>query len=60
MLIYDAILDAPPCRLGAVFTGDALTRLDFLPANTPDSGKYDNRVRHLAERTRRLLAQSRA
>jgi len=49
MLIYDAILDAPPCRLGAVFTGDALIRLDFLPANTPASGKHDIRVRHLAE-----------
>ena len=46
---YDAILDAPPCRLGAIFTGDALTRLDFLPANLPASGKHDSRVRHLAD-----------
>jgi methylated-DNA-[protein]-cysteine S-methyltransferase len=45
---YDAILDAPPCRLGAVFTGDALTRLDFLPVDTPVSGQVDTRVRGLA------------
>ncbi|MCL5059524.1 MAG: methylated-DNA--[protein]-cysteine S-methyltransferase [Candidatus Thermoplasmatota archaeon] len=49
MPIYDAILDAPPCRLGAVFTGEALTRLDFLPADTPASGKHDTRVRHLVD-----------
>lgn len=48
MLRYDAILDAPPCRLGAIFTGDALTRLDFLPASTPLSGQADPRARHLA------------
>ena len=45
---YDAILDAPPCRLGAVFTGEALTRLDFLPADTPASSRLDGRARHLA------------
>ena len=45
---YDAILDAPPCRLGAIFTGDALTRLDFLPANTPASTRPDTRTRQLA------------
>lgn len=45
---YDAILDAPPCRLGAIFTGDALTRLDFLAADTPVSSHRDARVRHLA------------
>jgi methylated-DNA-[protein]-cysteine S-methyltransferase len=49
MTRYDAILNAPPCRLGAIFTGDALTRLDFLPANTPASGKHDARIRHLAD-----------
>jgi methylated-DNA-[protein]-cysteine S-methyltransferase len=48
MPLYDAILDAPPCRLGAVFTGDALTRLDFLPVDTPVSGRLDSRARHLA------------
>jgi methylated-DNA-[protein]-cysteine S-methyltransferase len=46
---YDVILDAPPCRLGAIFTGDALTRLDFLPVDTPVSGRADLRVRHLAD-----------
>ncbi|MGE5318633.1 MAG: methylated-DNA--[protein]-cysteine S-methyltransferase [Hyphomicrobiaceae bacterium] len=45
---YDAILDAPPCRLGASFTGDALTRLDFLPAGTPASSRLDTRARYLA------------
>lgn len=44
---YDAILDAPPCRLGAVFTGDMLTRLDFLPLDTPVGGARDARVRQL-------------
>ena len=46
---YDAILDAPPCRLGAIFTGEVLTRLDFLPVDTPVSGKADRRIRHLAD-----------
>jgi len=36
------------CRLGASFTGDALTRLDFLPANTPVSARQDRRARQLA------------
>ena len=36
------------CRLGASFTGDALTRLDFLPANTPASARRDSRARQLA------------
>jgi methylated-DNA-[protein]-cysteine S-methyltransferase len=45
---YDAILDAPPCRLGARFTGDALTRLDFLPTDLAPSHRLDSRARHLA------------
>ena len=45
---YDAILDAPPCRLGAVFTGEALTRLDFLSADTPVSPRLDGQARQLA------------
>jgi methylated-DNA-[protein]-cysteine S-methyltransferase len=53
MTIYDAILDAPPCRLGAVFTGDVLTRLDFLPAGTPVTPRPDGRARQL---TRELEA----
>jgi methylated-DNA-[protein]-cysteine S-methyltransferase len=48
MTIYDAILSAPPCRLGAVFTGDVLTRLDFLPIDTPVSRQLDRRARQLA------------
>ncbi|MDO9468053.1 MAG: methylated-DNA--[protein]-cysteine S-methyltransferase [Thiobacillus sp.] len=48
MPTYDAILDAPPCRLGAIFTSDALTRLDFLPDDTPVSPRRDERVRQLA------------
>ena len=45
---YDTILSAPMCRLGARFTGDALTRLDFLPADTPTSTQLDTRARQLA------------
>lgn len=48
MLPYDAILDAPPCRLGARFNGDTLTRLDFLPVNAPPPGRLDARARALA------------
>ncbi len=48
MPTYDAIFPAPMCRLGARFTGDALTRLDFLPADTPASTQSDARARHLA------------
>jgi methylated-DNA-[protein]-cysteine S-methyltransferase len=49
MLVYDAILDAPPCRLGAIFSREVLTRLDFLPVDTPVSGGADPRIRHLAD-----------
>lgn len=49
MPIYDAILDAPPCHLGAIFTGEALTRLDLLPADTPVSGQTSKHVRQLAD-----------
>jgi methylated-DNA-[protein]-cysteine S-methyltransferase len=48
MPAYDAILPAPMCRLGACFTGDALTRLDFLQAETPTSCQRDARARQLA------------
>lgn len=48
MSLYDVILDAPPCHLGAIFTGDALTRLDFLPFGAPVScGQVDSRARQL-------------
>ena len=49
MSAYDAILPAPMCRLGARFTGNALTRLDFLPANTPAPTQLDARARRLAD-----------
>jgi len=48
MPAYDAILDAPPCRLGARFTGEALTRLDFLGADGHVSRSLDSRAVHLA------------
>jgi methylated-DNA-[protein]-cysteine S-methyltransferase len=49
MLAYDAILPAPMCRLGAGFTGDALTQLDFLSADAPVSTRLDTRARRLAD-----------
>lgn len=48
MPAYDAILDAPPCRLGARFSGGALTRLDFLGADRRVSRSLDSRAVHLA------------
>src|SRR5574340_568869 len=47
MSLYDAILPAPMCQLGACFTGEALTRLDFLPADTHAPARQDSRVRQL-------------
>ncbi|HMA12791.1 MAG TPA: methylated-DNA--[protein]-cysteine S-methyltransferase [Steroidobacteraceae bacterium] len=44
---YDVILAAPMCRLGARFTADALTRLDFLPADAAVSARLDARARQL-------------
>jgi methylated-DNA-[protein]-cysteine S-methyltransferase len=35
------------CHLGARFVGDALTRLDFLPMDTPVSAQLDARAQHL-------------
>jgi methylated-DNA-[protein]-cysteine S-methyltransferase len=48
MPAYDTILDAPPCRLGACFTGEALTRLDFLGADSRVSPRLDARAAHLS------------
>lgn len=48
MLAYDAILPAPMCRLGARFTGDALTRLDFLPPDVEVSARIDSRGQQLS------------
>lgn len=45
---YDFILPAPMCRLGACFSGDALTRLDFLPADTAVSKQLNAQARRLA------------
>ena len=47
MPAYDAILSAPMCRLGACFSGDTLTRLDFLTSDI-SAKKLDTRARHLA------------
>lgn len=44
---YDAILDFAPCRLGAHFTGEALTRLNYLPGDTPLTRNPDQRAKHL-------------
>lgn len=49
MQAYDVILAAPMCRLGARFTGDALARLDLLPADTRASAQLDARARRLAD-----------
>lgn len=48
MPTYDVILPAPMCRLGARFDGDALTRLDFLPLDTPVPKQWDARAEPLA------------
>lgn len=45
---YDAILVAPMCRLGARFTGEALTALDFLPPDVSATPVLDQRARRLA------------
>jgi len=48
MRTYDAILAAPMCSLGVCFSGDALTRLDFLPLDTFVSKQPDARARQLS------------
>jgi methylated-DNA-[protein]-cysteine S-methyltransferase len=48
MPIYDAVLPAPMCSLGACFSGEVLTRLDFIPAGTAASTQLDTRSRQLA------------
>ena len=45
---YHAILDFSPCRIGARFTGEALTRLGYLPPDTPLTRNLDQRAKHLA------------
>jgi methylated-DNA-[protein]-cysteine S-methyltransferase len=46
---YDAILAAPFCHLGACFSGEVLTRLDFLPATTQATAMPDARAQRLAD-----------
>ncbi len=46
---YDAILDFAPCRIGARFTGEALTQLNYLPPGTPLTRDLDRRTKHLAK-----------
>lgn len=48
MHAYDAILELAFCRIGARFTGDALTGLHYLPSDSPLTRDPDQRVRHLA------------
>lgn len=50
MRIYDAILSAPMCALGACFSGDALTRLVFLTTDIAATSKPnpDSRACQLA------------
>lgn len=45
---YDAILDFAPCRIGARFTGEALTGLSYLPTDAPLTRNLDWRAKHLA------------
>ena len=45
---YDAILDFAPCRIGARFTGEALTGLSYLSSDTPLTPNLDQRAKHLA------------
>lgn len=49
MPAYDAILDAPPCRLGLCFAGEVLTRLDFLTTpGTASTRRPDARAARVA------------
>jgi methylated-DNA-[protein]-cysteine S-methyltransferase len=47
MPTYDAILSAPMCHLGACFSDDSLTRLDFLAQDTITTPRPDSRIRQL-------------
>lgn len=49
MNYYAAILDFAPCRIGARFTGEALTGLNYLPLDTPLTRHPDQRAKHLAQ-----------
>lgn len=49
MHAYDVIFSAPMCRLGACFSGDTLTRLDFLTQDASPSALADSRFHELAD-----------
>ncbi len=50
---FDAVLDFPCCHLGAVFAGETLTRLEFLPLDHALTPGCDSRARHLADELER-------
>lgn len=54
---YDAILDFAPCRIGARFTGEALTGLSYLPPDAPLTHTLDQRAAHLADELNQYLHQ---
>lgn len=54
---YDAILHFVPCRVGVRFTGEALTGLSYLPADTPLTPNLDQRAKHLAHELHQYLQQ---
>lgn len=59
MPAYDAVLDFEPCRIGAHFTGAALTGLTYLPPDTPlVRDPHDHRVQHLANELERYTLHS--
>lgn len=49
MALSHVTLDFAPCRIGARFTGDALTGLWYLPPDTPLTRRPDQRAKHLAD-----------
>lgn len=55
MHAYDAVLDFAPCRIGACFIGEALTRLEYLPSDSPLTRSSDQRVKHLASELNHYL-----
>lgn len=54
---YHAILDFAPCRIGARFTGEALTGLGYLSPDVPLTRNPDQRAKHLANELDRYLRQ---
>ena len=45
---YNVTLDFAACHIGARFTGEALTQLNYLPLDTPLTPHLDQRAKHLA------------